>query len=147
MAAALEENFKPPQEGNFDPDAFKRGVEVITSMLKPEAVKEFQEMMNPFGDIGETGEPQDLKNVLEQPNKYKWRDNTPNFSKDEMREAFACSKKAHEMKCDCWNTHCVIFGDCRKCLVYEMCLKQLPTCQRDLLEELQQHYNAHSGDK
>jgi hypothetical protein len=38
MAAALEENFKPPQEGNFDPDAFKRGIEVITSMLKPEAV-------------------------------------------------------------------------------------------------------------
>jgi hypothetical protein len=28
-----------------------------------------------------------------------------------------------------------------------MCLKQLPTCQRDLLEELQQHYNSHSGDK
>jgi hypothetical protein len=31
--------------------------------------------------------------------------------------------------------------------VYEMCLKQLPTCQRDLLEELQQHYNASRGDK
>ena len=53
MAAALEENFKPPQEGNFDPDALKRGIEVITSMLKPEAVAEFHKMMNPFGDMEE----------------------------------------------------------------------------------------------
>ena len=40
MAAALEENFKPPQEGSFDPDAFKRGIEAITSMLKPEGSNE-----------------------------------------------------------------------------------------------------------
>jgi hypothetical protein len=59
------------------------------------------------------------------------------------KEAMAADK----LKCDCWNTKCPNFGDCRKCLVYEMCLKRLPTCQRDLLEELQQHYNAYSGDK
>ena len=147
MAAALEENFKPPQEGNFDPDAFKRGIEVITSMLKPEAVPEFQKMMNPFGDMEESGEPLEIKNVLEQPNKYKWRDNTPNVSKDQMREAFACSKKAHEMKCDCWNTHCVIFGDCRKCIVFHLCLKQFPTCQRALLGDLEEHYIVFSRDK
>ncbi len=41
MKVALEENLRPPQEGNSDPDASKRGIEVITSMLKPEAVAEF----------------------------------------------------------------------------------------------------------
>jgi hypothetical protein len=37
MAAVLEEIFKPPRDGGFDPDAFRKGIEVITSMLKPEA--------------------------------------------------------------------------------------------------------------
>ena len=147
MKVALKENFRPPQEGNSDPGALRRGIEVITSMLKPEAVAEFHKMMNPFGDMEESGEPQDLKNVLEQPNKYKWKDNTPTVTKDEMREAFACSKKAHEMKCDCWNTHCVIFGDCRKCIVFHLCLKQFPTCQRALLGDLEEHYIVFSRDK
>lgn len=146
MAAVLEEQFKPPKEGNFDPDAFKKGIEVITSMLKPEAVKEFQKMMNPFGGE-ESKEPAEVKNVLKQPNKCKWRDNTPNVSKDEMREAFACSQKAHEMECDCWNSHCVFHGDCRKCIVFHMCLKQFPTCQRALLGDLEEHYIVFSRDK
>jgi hypothetical protein len=147
MAAALEENFKPPQEGSFDPDVFKRGIEGILPMLKPEAVKEFQMMINPFGDMEESGEPPEIKIVLRLPNKYKWRDNTPKVSKDEMREAFAYSKKAHEMKCDCWNTHCVFFGDCRKCIVFHLCLKQFPTCQRALLGDLEEHYIVFSRDK
>ena len=63
------------------------------------------------------------------------------------RTAMASARQADKLKCDCWNTKCPNFGDCRKCLVYEMCLKQLPTCQRDLFEELQQHYNAYSGHK
>ena len=146
MAAALEEHFKPPQEGGFDPDAFKRGIEVITSMLKPEAVPEFQKMMNPFGDE-DSDEPIEIKNVLKQPDKNKWRDNTPNVSKDEMREALACSKRAHEMKCDCWNTGCVFFGDCKKCIVFHLCLKQFPTCQRSLLGDLEEHYIVFSRDK
>jgi hypothetical protein len=147
MTAALEAHFRPPQEGGFDPDAFKRGIEVITSLLKPEAVTEFQKMMDPFGGMEESGEPQEIKNMLEQPNKNKWRDNTPNVSKDEMRAAFACSNKAHEMKCDCWNTNCVFFGDCRKCIVFHLCLKQFPTCQRALLGDLEEHYIAFSRDK
>jgi hypothetical protein len=37
-------------------------------------------MINPFGDMEESGEPQELKNVLEQPNKYKCeRQNIPTF--------------------------------------------------------------------
>jgi hypothetical protein len=145
MATALEEHFRPPQEGGFDPDAFQRRLEVITSMLKPEAVPEFQKMMNPFDD--ESGEPPEIRNVLEQPNKYKWRDNTPEVSKDEIRAAFACSKKAHEMKCDCWHKQCVFYGDCRKCIVFHLCLKQFPTCQRSLLGDLEEHYIVFSRDK
>lgn len=147
MAAALEEIFAPPQEGNSDPDASKRGIEVIISMLKPDAVTEVQRMMNPFGSMEESDEPQELKNVLEQPDKYKWRDDTAKVSSDETRAAFACSKEAHEMKCDCWNTNCVFYGDCRKCIVFHLCLKQFPTCQRALLGDLEEHYIVFSRDK
>lgn len=90
---------------------------------------------------------QEEKNILAQPNKFKWRENPPRVTPGEMRAAMASARGADKFKCDCWNTKCPNFGDCRKCLVYEMCLKQLPTCQRDLLEELQQHYNASRGDK
>ncbi len=147
MAAALGELFRPPQEGGFDPDSFRKGMEAITSMLKPEAVKEFQRMMNPFGGMEESNEPAEIKNPLKQPNKYKWKDEAPSVSTEEMRAAFACSKKAHEMKCDCWNTHCVFYGDCRKCIVFHLCLKQFPTCQRSLLGDLEEHYIIFSRDK
>ena len=147
MAAALKENLRPPQQSRFDPDALKRGIEVITSMLKPEAVAEFHKMMNPFSDMENSNEPPEIKNMLKQPNRYKWRDTTPNVSEDEMRQALAYAEKAHEMKCDCWNTHCVIFGDCRKCIVFHLCLKQFPTCQRALLGDLEEHYIVFSRDK
>ena len=146
MAAALKEYFKPPQEGKFDPDAFHKGIECVTSMLKPEAVKEFQKMMNPFADLEDSSEALELKNLLAQPNKYKWKSSTPSFSKDEMRAATACAKKAHDMKCDCWNTHCVIFGECKKCILFHLYMKQFPTCQRSLLGDLEEHYIAFSRD-
>jgi len=84
---------------------------------------------------------QDADNILAQPNKYKWRENPPRVTAKEMRLAFKCAGKADEYECDCWNTKCPNFGDCRKCIVYEMCLKQLPTCERELFEELKEHYS------
>jgi hypothetical protein len=147
MAAAMEELFKPPKEGGFDPEALSKPIEAITSMLKPEAGAEFQKMMNPFGDMEDDNEPPEIKNVLKQPDKYKWRDETPEVSKEEMREAFSCSKKAHDMKCDCWHTGCVLYGDCKKCIVFHKCLKQFPTCQRSLLGDLEEHYIIFSRDK
>lgn len=82
-------------------------------------------------------EMSEKKDVLEQKNKYKWRDNPPKgLTREEMVEAFACAADADNLKCDCWNTSCPYFGDCKKCLVFHLCLKQLPTCQRDLIEEL-----------
>ncbi len=146
MAAALEENFKPPQGDRFDPDALRRRIEVITSMLKPEAVAEVQRMMDPFGDMDKNSPPPEIKNMLAQPNRYKWRDSTPKVSKEKMREAQAYAEKAHEMKCDCWN-RCALFGDCKKCIVFHLYMDQFPTCQRALLGDLEEHYIAFSRDK
>ncbi|MBN2240024.1 MAG: hypothetical protein JW712_09625 [Dehalococcoidales bacterium] len=145
MKAALEENLRPPQEGKFDPDALKRGIEVITSMLKPEAVEEFHKMMNPFGDMENSSEPPVIKNMLAQPNRYKWRDNTPAVSEEEMRKAQAYADKAHDMECDCWN-HCPLFGDCKACIVFHLYMGQFPTCQRSLLGDLEEHYIVFSRD-
>ena len=81
------------------------------------------------------------KNVLEQKDKYKWRDNPPtNLTREIMTEAFECAAKADDLKCDCWNTRCPYFGDCRKCIVFHSCLCQLPTCQRSLWGELEEVY-------
>ena len=90
---------------------------------------------------------QDEKNILAQPNKFKWRENPPKVSPKEMRGAMASGREAYKFECECWNTECPNHGDCRKCVVYEMCLGRLPTCERDLLEKLKEHYIAHSSDK
>lgn len=90
---------------------------------------------------------QEEKNILAQPNKFKWMENPPKVNPGEMRAAMACAGKADRLTCDCWNSKCPHHGDCRKCIVYEMCLKQLPTCERNLLEELKAHHTAFSRDK
>ena len=83
-------------------------------------------------------------NILEQPNKLKWRDIPPKVTGTEMRVALKCADMADNMECECWNVKCPNFGDCRKCVVYEMCLKQLPTCERDLFTELKEHAKAYN---
>jgi len=148
MAGFLKEAFKPPEDGNFDPDGFRKINEVIMSMLKPEAAEEFRKMMNPFDDeADEIDETLMEKNYLAQQNKDKWRNDSQNISRDEMRAALACSRDADKMKCDCWNTYCQFYGNCRKCMVFHLCLRQFPTCQRSLLGEYEEHYIAFSRDK
>ena len=81
------------------------------------------------------------ENILEQKDKFKWRDNPPrNLSPEKMKTAFECAAKADNLKCDCWHTKCPYFGDCRKCVVFHMCLDQLPTCQRSMWPELEETY-------
>ena len=87
------------------------------------------------------------ENVLEQKNKFKWRDNPPKVTREEMTAAFECAASADDLKCDCWNTSCVYFGNCRACVVFHLCLKQFPTCQRDLLGDLEEYYIAKSQGK
>jgi hypothetical protein len=147
IAKFLEEAFRPPADGEFDPDAMKKNSEKILTMIKPEAADEVRKMMNPFDSDEEIDEALLNKNWLEQPNKLKWKDATPEVSRDEMRAAFACSKNADKMSCECWNTRCPFYGDCRKCTVFHACLKQFPTCQRSLLGEYEEHYIAFSRDK
>lgn len=77
-----------------------------------------------------------LRNILEQPDKNKWRYNGPTVMRGDMREAFKLGAQAEKLKCDCWNTHCPFYGNCRKCIVFHMTLKQFPTCQRAMLTEL-----------
>jgi hypothetical protein len=146
MEEFLKEAFKPPEDGNFDPESFQRNNEIILSMLTPEGAEEMRKMMNPFGDEAEIDESLLEKNWLEQPNKLQWDDGRE-ISRDEMREAFACSKNAGDMECDCWNTHCQFYGNCRKCIVFHLCLKQFPTCQRALLGEYEDHYIVFSQDQ
>jgi hypothetical protein len=86
------------------------------------------------------------KNILAQPDKFKWRDNPPFVSGTDMHMALTCAAKSDDLKCDCWNTKCANFGDCRKCIVYEMCLNQLPTCQMELFDELKEHHKKHSAE-
>jgi hypothetical protein len=90
---------------------------------------------------------QDHKNILAQTNKFKWRENPPKVSPGEMRGAMASGREAYKFECECWNTECPNHGDCRRCVVYEMCLGRLPTCERDLLEKLKEHHIAHGGVK
>ena len=149
MVEFLQEAFKPPEDGSFDPEAFQRNTEIIMSMLTPEGAEEFQQMMaNPFGgDDEELDEELLHKNWLGQPNRDKWREDTSEASVEEIRFAYACARDACDMECDCWNTGCVYFGDCRKCIVFHLCLKQFPTCQRSLLGDLEEHYIVFSRDK
>lgn len=90
---------------------------------------------------------QEDKNILAQPNKFKWRENAPKVLPGEMRTAMASGREADSFSCECWNKKCPNYGDCRKCVVYEACLKKLPTCERNLQEELKQHYLAHQAAK
>ena len=76
------------------------------------------------------------KNYLEQKNKFKWRDNPPtNITRDDMAAAFECAGDTETQKCDCWNTGCRYYDNCKACIVFHMCLNQFPTCQREMLEE------------
>ncbi len=87
------------------------------------------------------------KNILAQPNKFKWRENPPRVTPSEIRGAMASGQAADQFECECWNTDCPNHGDCRKCVVYEMCLGRLPTCERELFEKLKEHAKIHGGDK
>ncbi|MCL2045379.1 MAG: hypothetical protein FWG88_03225 [Oscillospiraceae bacterium] len=80
------------------------------------------------------------ENILEQKNKQLWRDTPPKVTREGMVAALECADRADEFKCDCWNVGCKYFGNCRACVVFHLCLKQLPTCQRDAFDGLQELY-------
>lgn len=78
----------------------------------------------------------EIPNLLEQKDPFYWREHAPRIMRGEMKDAFRLGGNARKMKCTCWNKHCPYYGDCRRCIVFHMALKQIPTCQRDMLREL-----------
>ena len=76
-------------------------------------------------------------NVFEQKHKFVQRDERPrpNVSPEEMAAAFECAED-ESLKCDCWNTGCRYFDKCRECIAFHTYLKHVPTCQRELMEEI-----------
>ena len=75
-------------------------------------------------------------NVLHQADPEKWKSRPPKKMRGDMRTALQLGAEADKYNCNCWNRNCPFFGDCRKCLVFHMSLKQIPTCQRDMVIEM-----------
>ena len=125
------ENGGPPDFKDFPPPK---------GFLKPEDIPEFR-------NSPELDEMLAQKDVLKQNNKYKWRDNPPKVTRDEMVYALKYAAGADRLKCDCWNTRCPYYGDCRACVVFHLCLNQFPTCQRDMFGELEEYYFAKTQGK
>lgn len=80
--------------------------------------------------------PMDENDVLNQKDPLKWLRQPPKKIRGDMKQAFQAGRDAHSMKCNCWNRKCPFFGDCRQCLAFHMALKQVPTCQREMLIEM-----------
>ena len=83
----------------------------------------------------ETGTTAD-DNVLHQADPEKWKHRPPKKMRGDIRQAMRLGAEAEKYNCSCWHKSCPFFGDCRKCLVFHMSLKQLPTCQRDMVIEM-----------
>ncbi len=83
----------------------------------------------------ETGATED-NNLLRQANPEKWMRRPPKQKRGEMVMALKVGEEADKYKCTCWNKKCPFHGQCRKCIVFHMELKQIPTCQRDMIIEM-----------
>ena len=69
-----------------------------------------------------------VQNILAQPNKYNG-ETIPVVTGRDMRVAMTSAQAAGDFQCECWNAKCPNFGDCRKCVVFEMCIG-ISTCER-----------------
>ena len=80
--------------------------------------------------------PMDENDVLHQADPLKWLRQPPKKIRGDMKKAMQIGRDADKMSCNCWNRKCPFFGDCRKCIAFHMALKQVPTCQREMLIEM-----------
>ena len=83
----------------------------------------------------ETGATEE-DNILRQADPRKWMRRPPKKSRGDMVMALKVGAEADKYKCTCWNTKCPFHGQCRKCIAFHMELKQIPTCQRDMVIEM-----------
>jgi len=89
----------------------------------------------PFDD-GPEEETTEDDNILKQEDPAKWLRQPPKKMRGNTKNAFKFGREAEKYKCTCWNKRCPFYGNCRQCIVFHMALKQLPTCQRDMVIEM-----------
>ncbi len=90
----------------------------------------------PIPPMPEFDENEEVPNLLEQPDPQKWLRQPPRVMRGNAKDAFKLGAMAEKMHCTCWNKRCPYYGNCRKCIVFHMALKQIPTCQREMISEL-----------
>jgi|GEM_PF-2255284 len=114
----------PPPPADFDPSKFKDFD--FSKMPPPPSMEEMT-----------SGEDEPLEeDILKQKEPAYWLKHAPRTIRGNMKRAFKLGAQGEKMECTCWNRRCPYFGNCRKCIVFHMALKQVPTCQRDMLREL-----------
>ncbi len=126
-----DEKFDPTKMPPFDPskmpafDPSKMPKDFDPSKLPP-----MPKMEEPETNTTET------ENLLKQEDPARWLRQPPKKMRGDMRMAMAYGREAEKYKCTCWNKGCPFYGNCRKCIVFHMALKQIPTCQRDMIVEM-----------
>ena len=123
----LPEGFDPSKLPPFDPSKIP-GFD--PSKFDPNNMPPMPKMEEPETNTTET------ENVLKQEDPLRWMRQPPKKMRGDMRMAMAYGREADKYKCTCWNKRCPFYGDCRKCIVFHMALKQIPTCQRDMVVEM-----------
>ena len=116
----------------FDPKKFDPNDATPPKMDKDGNLPPFPD----FGDLSAFPTATEDDNLLTQEDPLRWLRQPPKKMRGDMRAAFKFAGEADKYKCTCWNKRCPYYGDCRKCIVFHMALKQIPTCQRDMVVEL-----------
>lgn len=123
MADEKNGNFTP---GGFDPSKIDFSKIDFSKMPPPPPMQPDTEGSDATPD----------NNLLTQADPETWLRQPPKKIRGDMRKAFKYAGEAETYNCNCWNKQCPFHGNCRKCIVFHMALKQVPTCQRDMLVEM-----------
>ena len=78
--------------------------------------------------------------MSEEKKMYRWKDNHPQVTPEQMKAAFEYADNPENYECNCWISGCRYRGNCKACKAFHTALKQIPTCQRELIEELYGYY-------
>ena len=127
-----DEKFDPSKMPPFDPSKMPAGFDPskLPKDFDPSKMPPMPKMEEPETNTTET------ENLLKQEDPLRWMRQPPKKMRGDMRMAMAYGREADKYKCTCWNKRCPFYGDCRKCIVFHMSLKQIPTCQRDMVVEM-----------
>ncbi|MBR4692716.1 MAG: hypothetical protein IKP17_08150 [Oscillospiraceae bacterium] len=135
-----DEKFDPSKMPPFDPSKFDPSK---MPPFDPSKMPAFDPSKMPAGgfpgapaDSGEEEETTAENNILRQPDPAKWLRQPPKKMRGDMRRAMKLGNEAEKYNCTCWNKNCPFYGNCRKCIVFHMALKQIPTCQREMVIEM-----------